>query len=126
MATRVFVDLRFKEYGRKVERGVDRALERTAASVERTAKVIAAPRGGLESRIRRTRPRRSRRGREISVDTDGVGYLQEVGTKRKLGAAKSKRARGGGRGVKPLRFLRKSLRAHRGELVDNLRSEFPS
>jgi hypothetical protein len=127
---KVYIDLRFKDYAEDLERGIDRALERTARSVEGRAKTIASPRGGLERRIRRTRPFKTRRGRGIAVETDEVGHLQEVGTYRKLGAKRSARGRkaagSGPRGVKPLRFLRKGLKAHRGDLLTNLRQELPS
>jgi hypothetical protein len=124
-SSRVHVDLRFREYGERLDRAVRESLAETGNRVERTAAHLAAPRGGLERTVFRTPVQRTRRGWSLSVVSAFPGLYQERGTEKKLGAKRSTRGRktkgAGHRGVKPLRFLLHGLQAHRGDLVDSLR-----
>jgi hypothetical protein len=125
MATRVYVDSRFRQYGERVDDAIRAALDQTAGRVAGTARQLASPRGGLEHTIFRTPVGRTRRGFSVSVVSALPGLYQERGTLRKLGAKGSARGRKaggtGGRGVKPLRFLVHALRENRAGLVDSLR-----
>lgn len=130
----VVVDSRMKAYGRELERGVGRALERTAETGVKRAKDNASSRrrtGTMVDSIDKGDVTRTVRGWAVAVFVGAwYGRFQETGAgarkgRAKTGKTKARRAAAGitHGGTKPARFLKRMVFGIRGELVDNLRDE---